>query len=84
MEKSQLQQYISSDNTITEIKYPVKQYPVKIKSVKLEKSDVIEGTLLGIKGQYLILDQDRVFNVRSHEGFIVDFNIQDSSQVTLF
>ena len=81
---SQLQQYISSDNTITEIKYPVKKYPVKIKSVKLEKSDVIEGTLLGIKGQYLILDQDRVFNVRSHEGFIVDFNIQDSSQVTLF
>ena len=32
---SQLQQYISSDNTITEIKYPVKQYPAKIKSVKL-------------------------------------------------
>lgn len=79
-----LQKYILSENHITEIKYPVKKYPVKIKSVKLEKSNVIEGKLLGIKGQYLILDQDRVFNVRSHEGFIVEFSVKNLSQVTLF
>ena len=74
---SKLKKYILDDDYVTEIRYPVQQYPKKIKSVKLEKSSTIEGLLLGIKGQYLILDQDRVFNVRSHEGFVVDFSIMD-------
>jgi hypothetical protein len=30
---------------------------------------------LGIKGQYLIFDDNTVWNVRSHEGFVVDINI---------
>lgn len=46
----------------------------KIKSVSLEKSPVISGKILGIKGQYLIF-QDGVFNVRSHEGTIVDLRL---------
>jgi len=72
----ELQQYILPNNTVTEIKYPVTQYPKKIKSVKLERTPIIEGTLLGIKGQYLLLDGDRVFNIRSHEGFISSFSQQ--------
>mgnify|MGYP001270960770 CR=1 FL=1 len=71
-----LKQYILPNNSITEIKYPVTQYPKKIKSVKLERTSVIEGELKGIKGQYLLLDEDRVFNVRSHEGFIAKFSHQ--------
>ena len=74
---SKLKKYILDDDYVTEVRYPVQQYPKKIKSVKLEKSNTIEGLLLGIKGQYLILDQDRVFNVRSHEGFVVDFSVMD-------
>ncbi len=74
---SNLKEYILKEDSITEIKYPVKQYPKKIKSVKLEKNNLVEGKLLGIKGQYLILDQERVFNVRSHEGFIVEFTVKD-------
>lgn len=74
---SKLKKYILDDDYVTEVRYPVQQYPKKIKSVKLEKSSTIEGLLLGIKGQYLILDQDRVFNVRSHEGFVVDFSVMD-------
>ena len=77
-------QYILPDNTVTEIKYPVNQYPKKIKSVKLERTPVLEGTLLGIKGQYLLFDGGRVFNMRSHEGFISEFSVQDSAQVALF
>lgn len=46
----------------------------KIKSISLEKSPVISGKILGIKGQYLIF-QDGVFNVRSHEGTIVDLRL---------
>ena len=73
----ELQQYILPNNTVTEIRYPVTQYPKKIKSVKLEKTPIIEGELLGLKGQYLLLDGDRVFNIRSHEGFISDFSHQE-------
>ena len=39
-----------------------------------KKNNNIEGRLLGIKGQYLIFDNDRVFNVRSHQGYIVQFS----------
>tara|TARA_B100000902_G_scaffold302663_1_gene290686 strand:+ start:35399 stop:36220 length:822 start_codon:yes stop_codon:yes gene_type:complete len=68
-----LKKYKLEDNTVTEIKYPVNEYPSKIKSIKLEKKPIISGELLGIKGQYLILDNNRVMNIRSHEGFIVKF-----------
>ena len=82
---NEYRQYILLDNTVTEIKYPVTKYPIKIKSVKLEKNPSLEGVLLGIKGQYLLFDQDRVFNIRSHEGFIVDFSVGESlHQGTLF
>tara|TARA_B100001758_G_C18409260_1_gene614399 strand:+ start:2216 stop:3013 length:798 start_codon:yes stop_codon:yes gene_type:complete len=67
----ELQKYILDDDTITNIEYPVDRYPSKIKSLKLDKEPVIKGELTGIKGQYLLLDEDRVFNVRSHEGYIV-------------
>ena len=80
----EFQRYILPDNTVTEIQYPVTKYPDKIKSVRLEKNPHLEGVLLGIKGQYLLLDQDRVFNVRSHEGFISEFSVQESAQGTLF
>ena len=72
------------DNRVTEIKYPVTKYPNKIKSVKLERTPILEGKLLGIKGQYLLLNEDRVFNIRSHEGFVSKFSIQEIAQGTLF
>jgi hypothetical protein len=80
----ELKRYIVSDNHVTEIKYPVTKYPNKIKSVKLERTPNIKGVLLGIKGQYLLLDEDRVFNIRSHEGFISKFSIKEVAQGTLF
>ena len=66
--------YVHNDNTVNIINYPVEKYPTKIKSLKLEKNNLISGKLSGIKGQYLIFDGGEVFNVRSHEGYIVDFN----------
>ena len=78
------QKYIIKENSVTNIKYPVKQYPKKIKSVRLDNNPIIEGELRGIKGQYLLLDGDRVFNVRSHEGYVVDFSCQKNIQESLF
>ena len=80
-----LKQYILPNNTVTEIKYPVKKYPIKIKSTKLENNPTIIGELLGIKGQYLLLDGDRVFNIRSHEGYIANFSVSKiANQTSLF
>ena len=70
---SDLAQYMSEDDTIVEIDYPVLEFPQKVKSVGFDKIPHIEGTLLGIKGQYLLLDDDRVLNIRKHEGYFVDF-----------
>lgn len=55
-----------------QINYPVDQYPVKIKSINLDKEPVFEGTLLGIKGQYLMLDGDRVINMRKYSGYTLN------------
>jgi len=76
----ELKKYILPNNSVTEIKYPVRQYPSKIKSAKLDKNPTICGELLGIKGQYLLLDEDRVFNVRSHAGYIVEFSFQSMNK----
>lgn len=50
------------------IQYPVLEYPKKIVSHNVEKTPLIEGTLMGIKGQYLILDTG-VINIRKHTGY---------------
>lgn len=68
-----LGQYMSEDDDITEINYPALQFPEKVKSIGFDKLEVIEGKLLGIKGQYLLLDNDRVINIRKHTGYYVDF-----------
>lgn len=73
---SDLVDYMSEDDDITVIHYPVQQYPTKIKSLGFDKQAHIEGTLVGIKGQYLLLDDDRVLNIRKHEGYFVEFNYQ--------
>jgi len=65
----ELEEFFSDDDKVWEFQFPVVQYPEKIKSVSLDKMNTIEGTLLGIKGQYLIFDGDRVFNVRNHSGY---------------
>jgi len=51
-------------------RYPVRRYPQKIIPCSLDKSPVIEGTLTGIKGQYLILNNG-VLNVRKFAGYQV-------------
>lgn len=61
--------FVSDDDSITEIKYPVLAYPQKVKSMKLDKVPVIEKKLMGIKGQYLLFDDDTVINLRSHAGY---------------
>ena len=55
-------------------RYPVLEYPLKVTSINLEKTPQVEGTLLGIKGQYLILDNG-VLNVRKYGGYEIALSI---------
>ena len=52
----------------TRISYPVMEYPTKVKSFNLHKTPSVEGTLTGIKGQYLIFDTG-VINIRKYGGY---------------
>ena len=51
--------------------FPVLEYPTRVSSINLDKSPTAEGTLLGVKGQYLILDTG-VLNVRKHSGYEIE------------
>lgn len=64
---------ILGDNEVTvqEIKYPVLEYPQKLNSFNLDKDPRVEGTLTGIKGQYLILDTG-VINLRKYAGYLIE------------
>lgn len=62
------------DAKIQEIQYPVLEYPQKIKSFNLDKDPVAEGTLLGIKGQYLLMDTG-VINIRKYSGYLLNLEI---------
>ena len=53
---------------VFEIGYPVTSYPEKVSSFNFDKTPVVEGRLLGIKGQYLILDTG-VLNIRRFGGY---------------
>ena len=57
---------------VQEISYPVHEYPIKVKSFNLDKVPEASGTLMGIKGQYLIFDTG-VINIRKYGGYSLTF-----------
>lgn len=81
--RNKLRQYIPEEaadyyiesNSETHLEFPVLRYPEKVKSLNLSKTSDFEGVLTGIKGQYLIFDDDTVFNVRGNEGYYVGLAI---------
>jgi len=64
--------FLSDDYQVTNIYYPVNTLPKKILSCKLERTPVLTGKLVGIKGQYLIFDSGQVINIRSHAGYEIE------------
>jgi len=67
--------FLSQNTDVYTMDFPVLQYPLKVKSLNLAKTPFIEGTLKGIKGQYLIFENGSVFNVRNNEGNVVNITI---------
>ncbi len=60
---------------ISEFLYPVLDYPDKIKSFNMDKEPLVEGMLMGIKGQYLILDTG-VINIRKFSAYEIEFSVE--------
>ncbi|MDO6760998.1 DUF2797 domain-containing protein [Tamlana sp. 2_MG-2023] len=67
--------YFIQNNSETHLDFPVHQYPEKPKSLNIKKELQYSGKLVGIKGQYLIFEDDTVFNVRANEGLVVNISV---------
>ncbi|MBR58474.1 MAG: hypothetical protein CMH54_10695 [Myxococcales bacterium] len=61
----------AEERVVHTFQYPVEKYPEKVKSLNLDKTETVSGTLQGIKGQYLILDTG-VINLRKYTGYQVE------------
>lgn len=67
----EFEDFVSEDDTVHRLIFPGSSFPGKVDSISLEKTATIEGRLAAIKGQYLIFEDGRVFNVRRHSGYQV-------------
>lgn len=63
-------------DAVNEFSYPVIEYPTKIVSHNLEKTPIVSGTLLGLKGQYIILDTG-VMNLRKYTSYQISFALSN-------
>ena len=66
-------QHVTDDHKVHEFIYPVARYPEKIRSINFDKEPGVKGVLSGIKGQYLLFEDNRVINMRKFGGYLVRF-----------
>lgn len=74
---AELRKYACNDDAITMVNYPMNEYLLSVKSLTLDKTPVVEGVLLGIKGQYLVFEDGKVLNIRKHSGYYLEVEIPD-------
>lgn len=72
---AELRRYECNNDEITELNYPVTEYPEKVNNLSFDKKAIIEGELKGIKGQYLLLGNNNVVNVRKHNGYFLTIDL---------
>ena len=69
---SDLTQFFSENDEVINLNYPVIEFPLKVKSLSFDKTPLIQGKLLGIKGQYLLFEGGEVLNIRKHTGYVIE------------
>jgi hypothetical protein len=77
----EFQQYLFDVDELYEFTYPILETLDKIKSIGFDKAPLISGRLLGIKGQYLILDCG-VLNIKKHTGYKVEVEFSKAEEKT--
>jgi hypothetical protein len=70
-----LEYFYTTKEDLYVMDFPVLEYPKKVTSLNLDKTPNFGGKLKGIKGQYLIFEDNSVFNVRSYEGYVVNIEV---------
>lgn len=60
--------FMVDDDSVEVFAYPVLHWPERVKAVTWEKVPSIEGTLVAIKGAYIVLDTGVAINLRAHAG----------------
>lgn len=68
-------EYFIMSNSETNLEFPVIKYPVKPRSLNIVKEQSYTGKLVGVKGQYLIFEDETVFNIRANEGLVVRISL---------
>lgn len=71
----EVKDYFIESNSETNLEFPVHKYPEKPKSLNILKSQTYTGKLVGVKGQYLIFEDQTVFNIRANEGLVVKITV---------
>ena len=70
----ELKKFILEEQNLSELHFPY-TVPEKISSISLDKNPKFEKFLIGIKGQYLCFSTGEVFNIRNHEGYVIELSI---------
>ncbi len=73
-----LRRFASTTDDVTWLRYPVRRWPRQPRSVRLEHTDTVAGTLSGAKGQYLLFTDDTVLNIRRHAGYVVTLCVESA------
>ncbi|WP_242130715.1 DUF2797 domain-containing protein [Aestuariivivens marinum] len=72
----EVKDYFIETNTETNLDFPVIKFPEKPKSLNIVKQLDYKDKLVGVKGQYLIFEDETVFNIRANEGVVVKISIR--------
>jgi len=64
------------NQTPASLHYPVTRYGKRILRLRMDDTPVVRGTLLGVKGQFLLFDHG-VFNVRQHTSYHVRVTVMN-------
>lgn len=68
-------QFISDDDQLYNLEFPVLHYPAKVKAINLDKNNEVKAVLQGVRGQYLIFEGGAVLNIRGNTGYRVKISL---------
>ncbi|YCA16554.1 DUF2797 domain-containing protein [Kushneria sp. AK178] len=66
------------EQRVARFDYPVLAWPERVRAFNLDRTPQVEGRLMGLKGQYLILDTG-VINLRKYTGYQVSVTLSARS-----
>lgn len=73
----EFENFYSGAEEIIKLDFPYSA-PEKITSFTLDKNPKFDGILLGIKGQYLSFEGGNFINIRAHEGYVIEMEIENA------